>query len=329
MCLDLVSLSGTYQSWKDAFGTAKQRWESIINGDMTGTVSSSGLNSTFACTNYPLRIDDLYICGQEAVIDGLGGILGSTVLIYARGAGAVNPLTGREYLVALAGQMIFDTDDLNLLVRTGKLDSVVLHEMGHALGIGTLWDFNGLYSQGSGVYNPGTSADREWKAIGCSGPLPVELDRGIGSANVHWDEECLRYELMTGGTDLSSNREPLSRITIGSLKDMGYKVDFNQADPFTIDDLRQCGSFCPGAGGRRRETNEPRAQEILGNEEMMNTIMSYAKIQMIEMQRALVEANGHSNDGIKAAEEIFVLYEAEGKIYDFHVTWAEVKDFDI
>jgi hypothetical protein len=33
------------------------------------------------------------------------------------------------------------------------------------------------------IYNNRTCTDREWKAIGCSGPLPVELDGGPGTAN--------------------------------------------------------------------------------------------------------------------------------------------------
>jgi Leishmanolysin len=314
----------------DAYGAAKQRWESIIVGNLPGRTPSLELNSTFACTGYPSRIDDLYICGREVVIDGPGRILGSTLPLYGRGTGVINPRTGIEYLVTLVVQMRFDTDDLNSLVRAGKLDSVMLHEMGHALGVGSLlWSLNGLYSEGSGVFNPGTRADIEWKAIGCLGLLPVELDRGIGTANSHWDKECLLDELMTGYIDLSGNRsEPLSNITIGTLEDMGYTVDFTQADPFTIEDLGQCGSFCPGAEGGRHETNEHRAQAILDSDKMY-TIMSYAKTEMIEMHEAFLETNGDRNDGIKAVEEIFVLYEAEGKIYDFRITWAEVKDLDL
>jgi hypothetical protein len=198
--------------------------------------------------------------------------------------------------------------------------------MGHVLGIGTLWVNNGLYINGSGEYKTGTRADQEWKAIGCSGPLPVELDGGSGTANAHWDETCLRKELMTGYISLSGM--PISKITLGSLEDMGYKVDFNQADPFTIADLGQCGSSCPQQGGRRLQSNERRAQVTLGSEEI-DAIMSHAKTELTELREAFLEANGDSNDGIEAAEEIFVLYEADGQISDFHVTWAEVKDLNI
>lgn len=46
-------------------------------------------------------------------------------------------------------------------------------------------------------------------------------------------------ELMTGG--LNAGKNPLSRISIAALDDMGYEVDYSTADPFTSDDLdRDC-----------------------------------------------------------------------------------------
>lgn len=70
--------------------------------------------------------------------------------------------------------MKFDMADIPILLEGGEIGNVVRHEMGHALGFGTLWELNGLYVKGSGEYASGTRADAEWKAIGCSGPLPVE-----------------------------------------------------------------------------------------------------------------------------------------------------------
>lgn len=36
------------------------------------------------------------------------------------------------------GVMIFDRVDLNVMEREGQLGSLILHEMGHVLGIGTI-----------------------------------------------------------------------------------------------------------------------------------------------------------------------------------------------
>ena len=38
----------------------------------------------------------------------------------------------------------FDTDDLDGMVKDGSIKEVILHEMGHVLGIGTFWNRNGL-----------------------------------------------------------------------------------------------------------------------------------------------------------------------------------------
>jgi hypothetical protein len=96
----------------------------------------------------------------------------------------------------------------------------------------------------------------------------LSLTEALAPQIGHWNEQYLRDELITG---VHSGSLPLSRITIGSLDDMGYTVDFNQADPYTIADLRQCGSFCPARGVRRLQTNERRAEVILE----MNTNMMY------------------------------------------------------
>jgi hypothetical protein len=185
MCLDLKSLSGFKESWMDAFAKAKQKWESIIIGDLPNYPKTSfGDLTGTVCTNFPLTVDDVYICGKESIIDGPGKVLGRAGATYIRGSGVTNPRTGQQYWTALTGFMEFDKDDIAMLITNGSFDPVILHEMAHVLGVGTLWERNGLYSFGSGTYATGTSADAEWKRIGCTGPLPVELDGGMGQRTV-------------------------------------------------------------------------------------------------------------------------------------------------
>ena len=50
-------------------------------------------------------------------------------------------------------EMGFDSADLNMMQRDGTLKSVILHEMGHVLGIGTLWRHKRLL-KGAGTPNP-------------------------------------------------------------------------------------------------------------------------------------------------------------------------------
>jgi hypothetical protein len=319
MCLDLKSVSGFKESWMDSFARAKQRWESIIIGNLPSRPNTT-LGST-TCTGYPSTVDDVYICGKESIIDGPYGILGSAGWRWARGSGVINPRTGQQYLTALTGDMDFDTADIARLITAGSFDLVILHEMGHVLGVGTLWTNNGLYIQGSGRYANGTRADAEWKLIGCSGPIPVELDGGSGTANGHWDETCLVNELMTGW--LSGAQSPFSRITIGSLADMGYAVDYSPADAFTIGNLGVCGTSCPektrrlGAGARAR-------RKRLGSVEM-DKIRNYAKPKLVKLHHEAIIQGDNGDSGMVPNEQIIVFYQdIEGNVYDVPVSWKDV-----
>ena len=99
--------------------------------------------------------------------------------------------------------------------------------MGHVLGVGTLWNvapfgFDRTLSAGpaSNPYFTGKKANVFWNAEGGTLELPIENMGGPGTAGGHWRESTLNNELMTGFLNLGEN--PLSRITAGSMKDLGY-----------------------------------------------------------------------------------------------------------
>jgi Leishmanolysin len=159
--------------------------------------------------------------------------------------------------------------------------------MGHVFGIGSLWfdtnlndsDFDGDLCDNSYLEN--SFAQQEWNALGCSGVLPVECRQGAeGTLGAHWDEGCLKGELMTGFDE--DGPEPLSTITIGTLKDQGYEVDFSTADPFSIDDLGDCPGFCPELSTRRkrglRPNEESRPGRSISQEAMEGLYVSGYKI---------------------------------------------------
>jgi hypothetical protein len=62
--------------------------------------------------------------------------------------------------------------------------------------------------------------------------VPVEATGGEGTAGVHWREDVLGEELMTGW--LSGPAQPLSLTTVRSLEDLGYEVDPAAAEPFAV-----------------------------------------------------------------------------------------------
>ena len=142
--------------------------------------------------------------------------------------------------------MRFDTADIARLETSGGLEGVVLHEIGHILGIGTLWDRKGFQSSdpsGSACRTAssfavlptytGAEAVTVWQSsLGGSGGVPIEDTGGGGTQCSHWDEETFDSELMTGYFDGPSSE--LSALTIASLADLGYVVDASLADPYVL-----------------------------------------------------------------------------------------------
>jgi hypothetical protein len=196
------------------FDEAAARWERIIIGDVpsiTGTIPSAFIGLPPVANNE--TIDDIVIEVAIAPIDGPGKILGQAGPVYVRNVDNL----------PLSGVMFFDIDDLNLLEEFDLFDDVIVHEMGHVLGVGTLWDFRRSllkFNSNGAPYFGGKLANILWKAEGGRAYLPIEDLGGSGTALSHWKESILGNELMTGYIDLGKN--PLSRITSSSVRDLGY-----------------------------------------------------------------------------------------------------------
>lgn len=81
-------------------------------------------------------------CPEDTTTYFPGRLLVSATLEYIDGpdntlgeAGATRVLTACP-LTSVEGIMRFDTADVELMEMTGNFDSVVLHEMGHVIGVG-------------------------------------------------------------------------------------------------------------------------------------------------------------------------------------------------
>jgi len=205
-----IAYSGdaAYQAY---FDNAAATWESIITGDLPD-VNHARLG----------LIDDLLIEASVTYIDGAGSILGQ--------AGPREFRTGSS--LPTLGMMQFDSADLAEMVSKGILQDVIEHEMGHVLGIGTLWQGLGLKS---GFNYTGANAIREYSTLlGSSATsVPLQTTGGPGTAGSHWSEAVFVTELMTGYAE-NSPPMPLSRVTIGSLQDMGYVVNYGAAEPYSL-----------------------------------------------------------------------------------------------
>ncbi|MCH4824145.1 leishmanolysin [Gramella lutea] len=208
---------------REVFDAAAARWERSIIKDLP-SVSGEVIPSAFGgvppiITAEEGIIDDLIIEVVLIPIDGPGNILGSAGPRFVR----------IPELTTISGVMQFDVADLATLEEFDLFEEVIVHEMGHVLGIGTLWNLNipplGIdrqlrFGPESDPYYGGKQANVFWNAEGGEFELPIENMGGPGTRLSHWRESALNNELMTGFLNLGYN--PLSRITAGSLEDLGY-----------------------------------------------------------------------------------------------------------
>jgi hypothetical protein len=125
--------------------------------------------------------------------------------------------------------------------------------MGHVLGYGTIWSDQGLLvdpvlSGGTDPHFSGAQAVSAFDSVGGAsypnGKVPVEDLGGPGTADAHWRESVFDNELMTGWLNQGSN--PLSVVTIASMADLGYQVDFSAADAFSLQPALRAAPARPG-----------------------------------------------------------------------------------
>lgn len=224
--IEVRFLGGLTAKQKDAFKKAADRWCKVIVGDLPSVAIDGDV------------IDDLLILAQGADIDG-GGTSEGNILGQA-GPSRLRPANaGSASFLPARGTMTFDTFDLKQMEKDGTLGDVITHEMGHVLGIGTIWTHKSLL-KGGNSNNPtfrGKAAMAEFGILRGSGPaaVPVENTGGPGTRNGHWRNSVFRNELMTGFVDLGGN--PLSRMTAASLQDLGYVVDMNTAESYNLPNL--------------------------------------------------------------------------------------------
>ncbi|HYV99468.1 MAG TPA: leishmanolysin-related zinc metalloendopeptidase [Gemmatimonadaceae bacterium] len=227
----LGTMSGSQQT---AFNTAAARWSTVITTDLPDVpinIAAGQCGDNSPAMNQ--SVDDVLIFATIAPIDGAGKILGTAGPCFVRSSSGL----------PIVGEMTFDEADVASMEANGSFTSVVLHEMGHVLGIGTFWPDHGLQNQTleggtpQDTYFSGTNAVIGFNAIGglnytAGQKVPVENTGGAGTINSHWRESVLGNELMTGF--LSGAINPLSVLTVRSLQDLGYSVNVAAADPFNI-----------------------------------------------------------------------------------------------
>lgn len=171
-------------------------------------------------------------------IDGVGRILASSGPCLIRDTTVT---VGRRLTVV--GIMMFDVADVQQLFNNGQLNEVALHEMQHVVGFGTLWSvvnpallINPGTAQTAFIGSLGTTACRQLggsQAV-CSPGVLLENTGGAGTADGHWRRTIFTPELMVGFIAPVGTAMPLSAMTIAAQGDLGYTINSNVADAYSL-----------------------------------------------------------------------------------------------
>ena len=190
------------QGYYDIFVAAANQLTTLIVGDLPDVMvrGAKGRVTT---------VDDIKITAELGAIDGVNGILGQA------GPTAVRT----DSSLPATAQMKFDIADVNAMSLQAFAD-VVLHEMSHSLGFGSIWGRLGLVTNGQYT---GQYANAEFHDMGGIGLIPVEQDGGSGTAGSHWDEETFGNELLTGY--LNSGTNYFTEMSAASFADLGYVIN--------------------------------------------------------------------------------------------------------
>jgi Leishmanolysin len=220
--------------FRPAFEAAVQRWQSIITADLPDIGDTiRPVDCGVDGQTDVVGVDDLVIFANIIPFDNQNpNLLGQAGPCFVR----------KTSFLTIAGTMAFVDNKMDGLLQANQLTDTVTHEMGHILGIGTHW--NNVPNIATGISsdqtqcgtNPefiGANAIREYRALGGTGNIQIETEGGPGTCDGHWKESVFGAELMTGVLN-AGVPNPLSRITLGSMQDLGYSVDLSKANSYSI-----------------------------------------------------------------------------------------------
>ncbi|WP_240740889.1 excalibur calcium-binding domain-containing protein [Deinococcus sp. Arct2-2] len=153
------------------------------------------------------------------------------------------------------GVVDLNSNGLSDLPKVDLLDTMI-HEMLHALGVGTLWeadyrvslsgdsDDQNLIRKVNGRYfYTGAKALAAYQNLGGKVSTGIPLDADAG----HWAGGAVCSEILSGDAgDYTGRVNPVSPLTLGALEDLGYRVNRAAGNRYTLP-LKGCPTDKEGA----------------------------------------------------------------------------------
>lgn len=213
--------------------TAVNKWQSVIIGDLPPVVVGGKFIDDFL-----MNVQMGLIGGMKS--DGKDGVLANAWPMGPDGKKpAIRSASPTGNHTAYMGTTGIDPEDTDF----AGLTQVLMHEMGHALGIGSFWKYQRFFPKDFPDLKLIEGADTDTpEYVGANAVAQyASYYQGTTVTGVpvqpyvlgHWDEDYLGTELMTPFAE--DGPMPLSRVTLGALADLGYQVNYAKAEVWSPD----------------------------------------------------------------------------------------------
>ena len=246
-----VDESNFTEAEKAIIQRAARRWEEVIVGDLPDVDYSNEPKEWQEWYDESLEakivvndvIDDVRIFINDVDLgdngpDGRGGSVGSSLRtrydevkktwiwgLPEIGAVMINNNTSGRYTLNK-----LRNPDEHYEYYEGHFLHLVIHEIGHVLGIGSWY---GLLNTDADPHFTGPLAIKAFDQAGGTNYKGAKVPVEEGGWWGHWRESVFGDEVMSTSPTRPFNNS-LSAITIQALADLGYKVDVSKADPYRL-----------------------------------------------------------------------------------------------